>query len=107
MVNKNPYVMDDITEDFGFSFSDEEEVLAPVADEVTDLKSRLEAIRKIYLPMLEKLSKDSDKAIIKWPNRGPILKRQIDKLLELTEPGFKNLRSNRSEATIDSAKKSS
>ncbi len=90
MRDTNPYIMDDLTDDFGFTFSHEEEILTPVTDEVKDLKRRLEAIRKIYLPMLEKLAKDSDKPIIKWANRGPVLKSQIAKLKELTEPGFKS-----------------
>ena len=91
----NPYLTfddADLTDDFGFSFSNEDDIvadaIAPTADEVTDLKKRLEAVRKIYLPLLENLAKNSDQPIIKWPNRGPVLKKQIDKLVMLTEPGF-------------------
>lgn len=78
----------DLIDDFGFTFEDEETVLAPATDEITDLKKRLEAIRKIYLPLLQNLSKNADQPIIKWPDRGPILKKQIDKLTMLTAPGF-------------------
>lgn len=91
----NPYLsLDDadLVDDFGFSFSNEDdlvaEAVAPAADEVADLKKRLEAVRKIYLPLLQNLSKNSDQPIIKWPDRGPVLKKQIDKLMMLTEPGF-------------------
>jgi hypothetical protein len=56
--------------------------------EVADLKERLQAIRRIYLPLLQNLSKNADQPIIKWPDRGPVLKKQIDKLVMLTEPGF-------------------
>lgn len=86
----NPYlVVDDIdlSNDYGFSFGTEDDIIAPVSDEVSDLKKRLEAIRKIYLPLLQNLAKNSDQPIIKWPDRGPMLKKQIDKLISLTEPG--------------------
>ena len=92
----NPYLSFDdkeLTDDFGFSFSNEDDIVAeavaPSADEITDLKKRLEAIRKIYMPLLQNLAKNSDQPIIKWPNRGPILTKQMDKLTMLTEPGFK------------------
>lgn len=79
----------DLASDFGFSFGDEEELvadaIAPAADEITDLKKRLIAVNKIYMPLLENLAKNSDKPIIKWPNRGPILEKQIAKLKTLTD----------------------
>ena len=78
----NPYLtLDDadLVDDFGFSFSNEDDIVAqavaPTADEVADLKKRLEAVRKIYLPLLQNLSKNSDQPIIKWPDRGPVLKK--------------------------------
>ena len=90
----NPYLTfedADLTDDFGFSFGSEDEIaaqaLAPASDEITDLK--LQAVRKIYLPLLNNLAKNSDQPIIKWPDRGPVLKKQIDKLTSLTEPAFK------------------
>lgn len=91
----NPYLtLDDadLVDDFGFSFGNEDDIvaeaIAPASDEITDLKKRLEAVRKIYLPLLQNLAKNSDQPIIKWPDRGPMLKKQIDKLTMLTEPGF-------------------
>lgn len=87
---ENTYLFEDDMDDFGFTSLEEGELIDPVAQsEIEDLKKRLEAIRKIYVPMLEKLAKDSDRPIIRWPNRGPILKRHLDKLISLTEPGFK------------------
>lgn len=92
----NPYLsLDDadLVDDFGFTFSNEDdlvaEAVAPTTDEIADLKSRLEAVRKIYLPLLQNLSKNSDQPIIKWPDRGPVLKKHIDKLVMLTDPAFK------------------
>ena len=40
-------------------------------------------IEKIVLPFLFNLSK-SDEPYIHWPNRKPIIKAQIEKLLKLT-----------------------
>mgnify|MGYP003352283707 FL=1 len=94
--NTNEYLtLDDadLVDDFGFTFGNEDDIvaeaIAPTQDEITDLKKRLEAVRKIYLPLLENLNKNSDQPIIKWPDRGPVLKKQIDKLVMLTDPGFK------------------
>lgn len=84
MVDKNKYLDLDGEDDFGFTF-DHEPDLSPITDEVEDLKQRLQAIRKIYLPLLENLAKNDDQPIIKWPNRGPVLKKQIAKLKSLTE----------------------
>jgi hypothetical protein len=87
MVDKNKYLDLDGGDDFGFTFDDEKDI-TPITDEVADLKERLQAIRRIYLPLLQNLSKNADQPIIKWPDRGPVLKKQIDKLVMLTEPGF-------------------
>ena len=87
MVDKNKYLDLEGGDDFGFTFDDEKDI-TPITDEVADLKERLQAVRKIYLPLLQNLSKNSDQPIIKWPDRGPVLKKQIDKLMMLTEPGF-------------------
>jgi hypothetical protein len=95
VTDTNKYLtLDDaeLVDDFGFTFGNEDDIvaeaIAPASDEITDLKKRLEAVRKIYLPLLENLNKNSDQPIIKWPNRGPILTKQIAKLKLLTEPGF-------------------
>ena len=47
---------------------------------VSEHGTDLEAVRKIYLPLLQNLSKNADQPIIKWPDRGPVLKKQMDKL---------------------------
>jgi len=48
-----------------------------------DIENRFKAIEKIILPFLYNLSKTDD-AYIHWPNRGPIIKEQIQKILQLT-----------------------
>lgn len=77
----------DDSNDFGFTFHDEEEIVTSsgVTDEVEVLKNRLRTVRKTYLPLLQHLAKDPDKPMIKWPNRKDILDKQIKKMIELTE----------------------
>ena len=77
----------DDSNDFGFTFHDEEEIVTSsgVTDEVEALKNRLRTVRKTYLPLLQHLAKDPDKPMIKWPNRKDILDKQIKKMIELTE----------------------
>lgn len=88
MINNNHYI--DVTDknDFGFTFTDEDEITTPVYsslnDQVDDLKKRLHAVEKIFLPLLENLARDPDKAIIRWPNRKEVIDRQIKKLKSLT-----------------------
>ena len=56
-----------------------------ITKEVTDeeTNARFKELEKIILPFLYNLSK-SDAPYIHWPNRGPIIKAQIDKILKLT-----------------------
>ena len=48
-----------------------------------EIEERFKGIEKIILPFLYNLSKTDD-AYIHWPNRGPIIKEQIQKILKLT-----------------------
>jgi len=61
--------------------ADKETVTKEVTDET--VKARFKDIDKIVLPFLYNLSK-SDEPYIHWPNRGPIIKGQIEKILKLT-----------------------
>jgi hypothetical protein len=74
-------------DDFGFTAIDEEEYNAVIAEKeetVDEYKTRLNEVEKIILPFLTKLLKTADQPIIKWPNRGPLLEAQIQKILNLT-----------------------
>jgi hypothetical protein len=90
MVEKNKYLVDDDAYDFGFSFSDEEEIVstnteyASLNEQVEDLKQRLQALNKIFMPLLENLAKDPDKPMIKWPNRKEIIEKQMKRLKQIT-----------------------
>ena len=61
--------------------AEKETITKEISDE--DTKKRFKDIEKIVLPFLYNLSK-SDEPYIHWPNRGPIIKAQIEKILKLT-----------------------
>lgn len=74
-------------DDFGFTAIDEEEYQAVIAekdDTVEEYKQRLVQVEKLILPFLSKLLKTADQPVIKWPNRGPVIEAQIQKILNLT-----------------------
>ena len=48
-----------------------------------DITNRFKAIEKVIIPFLYNLQK-TDEPYIHWPNRGPIIKGQIEKILKLT-----------------------
>jgi len=56
-----------------------------VTKELTDeqTKAKFKELEKVILPFLYNLAK-SDEDYIYWPNRAPIIKAQIDKVLKLT-----------------------
>lgn len=93
MAKDNQYLdLNVIGNDFGFTAVDEEEIIntnttySSLNEEVDDLRKRLQACEKIFLPLLQNLAKNADKEMIKWPNRGPILEKQIENLLKITRP---------------------
>ena len=73
--------------DFGFTAVDEAEYEAVIAEKdetVEEYKSRLAQVEKIVLPFLTNLYKTANQPYIHWPNRGPILESQMQKILKLT-----------------------
>jgi hypothetical protein len=73
--------------DFGFSTVDEveyEAVIAEKNDTVQEYKDRLTEVEKIIMPFLTNLLKSQSQPYIHWPNRGPIIEKQIQKILTLT-----------------------
>ena len=74
-------------EDFGFTTVDEAEYEAVIAekDETVEVyKTRLTQVEKIIMPFLTNLLKSQAQPYIHWPNRGPIIEKQIQKILTLT-----------------------
>ena len=73
--------------DIGFTTVDVgefEAVIAQKDDTVEEYKARLKEVEKIIMPFLTNLLKTADQPVIKWPNRGPIIEKQIQKILTLT-----------------------
>jgi len=56
-----------------------------ITKEITDedTKAKFKELEKVILPFLYNLSKTTE-PYIHWPNRGPIIKAQIDKVLKIT-----------------------
>jgi len=80
-----------VEDDFGFSAVSEEEynsVINTAVDKVQSTadvyKARLEQLEKMIVPFLTKLHSTGDKEYIYWPNRKPIIEKQIEKILKLT-----------------------
>ena len=73
--------------DFGFSAVDEVEYQAVIAEKdetVEEYKERLQQVEKIIMPFLTNLYKTANQPYIHWPNRGPIIEKQMQKILTLT-----------------------
>lgn len=60
---------------------EKETITKEIGDE--EVKQRFKDVEKVILPLLYNLSK-SEEPYIHWPNRGPIIKAQIEKILKLT-----------------------
>ena len=74
-------------EDFGFTAVDEAEYQAVIAEKdetVEEYKQRLHQVEKIIMPFLTNLLKSQSQPYIHWPNRGPVIEKQIQKILTLT-----------------------
>ena len=90
MTIKNNYIDTDDSYDFGFTFANEDDIVttnqefSTLSDQVEDLKMRLQAVNKIFMPLLENLAKDPDKPMIKWPKRAEMIDKQIKKLKQIT-----------------------
>jgi hypothetical protein len=76
-----------IDDDFGFSAVSEEEynsVINKTAETADDYKTRLSEVEKMIIPFLQKLHSTGDKEYIYWPNRKPMIEKQIERILKLT-----------------------
>ena len=76
-----------VEDDFGFSAVSEAEyndVVNKTAETADDYKTRLAEVEKMIIPFLQKLHSTGDKEYIYWPNRKPIIEKQIERILKLT-----------------------
>lgn len=80
----------DLSNDFGFTAVDEEEVVEPIVTDVKasteeQLRAKLNELEKLIMPLLVNLLKDADtKVYIKWPNRKAPIEKVIEKILTIT-----------------------
>ncbi len=49
-----------------------------------DVRQKLASVEKLILPLLVNLMKNPEKDTIKWPDRAPIIEKQIEKILAIT-----------------------
>lgn len=49
-----------------------------------DTKAKLKLVEGLIMPLLVNLMKNPEKDYINWPNREPMIKKQIDKILAIT-----------------------
>ena len=49
-----------------------------------DTKEKLKQLEALVMPLLVNLMKNPEKETIKWPNRKPIIEKQIEKILAIT-----------------------
>ena len=74
------------------ALSEQGSSIRAVIDEVEERKgelnekfsSRLKELESLVIPMLKGLMKNADKEYIYWPNRTPILEKQIEKVYGIT-----------------------
>ena len=79
----------DLSNDFGFTAVDESEVADPIVTEVASSaqntsQQKLQAVEKLILPLLVNLMKNPEKEYIHWPNRVPLIEKQVEKILAIT-----------------------
>ncbi len=48
------------------------------------LKDKIRKLEAIIVPLLNNLLKTADKEYILWPNRGPVVQKQLDTVLAIT-----------------------
>ena len=80
------------TQELATAIADQGSSIRAVIDEVEErkkeiskkLKVNMLAVEKLIIPMLKGLMANPEREYIKWPSRGPIIQKQIDKILTLT-----------------------
>jgi ElaB/YqjD/DUF883 family membrane-anchored ribosome-binding protein len=75
---RKDYMPVDLNEndDFGFTFTDSEEILS----KATQAEDKVQGLRKMIMPLLENLMKNPEKDTIVWPDREKRIKQFIKKM---------------------------
>ena len=71
--------------DFGFTTEDDiTPVITQQEETIEAYKKKLQDVEKLILPLLVNLMKNPEKDTIKWPNRGSVIEKQIEKIIAIT-----------------------
>ena len=72
--------------DFGFSFSEDSTEQTAASTKLIEekYKAKLKEVEDLILPLLQNLKKNPDKPMINWPNRTPVIDKQIAKITAIT-----------------------
>jgi len=70
--------------DFGFTAEDSTEIVSTHEASIDVYKQKLKDVEKLIVPLLVNLMKNPEADTIKWPGRGPIIEKQIEKILKIT-----------------------
>lgn len=80
--NQNNEQIEAIQEKLDMLLSSQEQLLVSSLEE--KYQAKLKEVEGLILPLLYNLMKNPDKPMIKWANREPVIKRQIEKILAVT-----------------------
>jgi hypothetical protein len=85
---------EDSDNDFGFSavseaeynsiIKESEQTVETTKNTLAEVEQRLADVEKMIIPFLKKLHSTGDKEYIYWPNRKPVIEKQIEQILKLT-----------------------
>jgi hypothetical protein len=73
-----------MNDDFDFGFTAVDFDPTAVQAEVDTAQNKLQQVESLMLPLLRNLMKNPEKEYIHWPNRAPIIQKQIDRILAIT-----------------------
>lgn len=76
--------MNELDDDFDFGFTAVDFDPTAVQAEVDETKTKLQQVESLILPLLRNLQKNPEKEYIHWPNRQPVIQKQIDRILAIT-----------------------
>ena len=78
-----------LNDDYDFGFTTDEEFVAKnevddALSSVDSYKKKLNDVEKLIIPLLVNLMKNPNVDTIKWPNRAPVIEKQIERILAIT-----------------------
>lgn len=69
-------------DDFGFTAISDDEYNSQYGN--IEYREKMKELENLIIPFLDKLLIDSDKPLIRWPNRKEAIEKQRDKILAIT-----------------------